>query len=47
MDHHPEWCNVWNQVRVDLVTHDAGGITPLDVKLAAAMEELARRQPTK
>jgi 4a-hydroxytetrahydrobiopterin dehydratase len=44
MDHHPEWFNVWNTVRIDLATHDAGGITALDVKLAHAMEELAGRQ---
>jgi 4a-hydroxytetrahydrobiopterin dehydratase len=44
MDHHPEWFNVWNKVRIDLATHDAGGITALDVKLAHSMEELARRQ---
>jgi 4a-hydroxytetrahydrobiopterin dehydratase len=44
MDHHPEWFNVWNTVRVDLATHDAGGITALDVKLAHSMEELADRQ---
>jgi 4a-hydroxytetrahydrobiopterin dehydratase len=43
MNHHPEWFNVWNTVRVDLATHDAGGITALDVKLAHAMEELAGR----
>ena len=41
-DHHPEWCNVYNQVRVDLVTHDAGGITAKDVSLAEAMERAAR-----
>lgn len=44
MEHHPEWFNVWNTVRIDLATHDAGGITALDVKLAQAMEELAGRQ---
>jgi len=44
MDHHPEWFNVWNKVRIDLSTHDAGGITALDVKLAHSMEELAGRQ---
>ena len=44
MDHHPEWFNVWNKVRIDLATHDAGGVTALDVKLAHAMEELAARQ---
>jgi 4a-hydroxytetrahydrobiopterin dehydratase len=37
MDHHPEWFNVYNKVRVHLATHDAGGITDLDFKLAAAM----------
>ncbi len=44
MDHHPEWFNVWNTVRIDLATHDAGGITVLDVTLAHAMAELAGRQ---
>ena len=44
MDHHPEWFNVWNTVRIDLATHDSGGITALDVKLAHSMEELAKRQ---
>lgn len=44
MDHHPEWFNVWNLVRIDLATHDSGGITALDVKLAYSMEELAGRQ---
>jgi 4a-hydroxytetrahydrobiopterin dehydratase len=44
MDHHPEWFNVWNTVRIDLATHDAGGVTALDVKLAHSMEELAGRQ---
>ena len=43
MDHHPEWFNVFNKVRIDLATHDSGGITALDVKLAHAMEELANR----
>lgn len=43
MDHHPEWANVWNKVRVDLTTHDAKGITLLDLKLARSMEELASR----
>ncbi len=47
MDHHPEWLNVWNKVRIDLMTHDARGITLLDVKLAVSMEGLARRQPMK
>jgi 4a-hydroxytetrahydrobiopterin dehydratase len=41
MNHHPEWSNVWNRVVVDLVTHDAGGLTASDVKLAKKMEALA------
>jgi len=45
MDHHPEWFNVWNKVVIDLATHDAGGVTALDVKLAHSMEALADRQP--
>ncbi len=40
MDHHPEWFNVYNTVRVDLNTHDAGGITSLDFDLAASMNRL-------
>ena len=42
MNHHPEWFNVYNTVRIDLVTHDAGGITGLDFELAGRMEALAR-----
>ena len=40
MDHHPEWFNVYGTVRVDLNTHDAGGITRLDVELALKMNAL-------
>jgi 4a-hydroxytetrahydrobiopterin dehydratase len=47
MDHHPEWSNVWNKVRIDLTTHDAGGISARDFELAHALEALARRQPMK
>ncbi len=39
-DHHPDWSNVWNKVTVDLDTHDAGGITDLDFKLAAEMNRI-------
>lgn len=41
MDHHPEWFNVWNKVDVTLATHDAGGLTELDMELAAFMDGLA------
>ena len=41
MNHHPEWFNVYNRVRVDLTTHDAGGITRRDVDLAVKLEALA------
>ena len=40
MDHHPEWFNVYNKVRVDLMTHDAGGITANDIALAKALESI-------
>ncbi len=42
MDHHPEWFNVYRTVRVDLTTHDAGGVTRLDIELAQKMNALAR-----
>jgi 4a-hydroxytetrahydrobiopterin dehydratase len=41
LDHHPEWFNVYKTVEVTLSTHDAGGLTELDVKLAEAMNALA------
>ena len=41
MNHHPEWANVYRTVTVDLTTHDAGGITSLDIELAKKMNELA------
>lgn len=41
LDHHPEWSNVYKTVEVTLATHDAGGITDLDVKLARFMDKCA------
>jgi 4a-hydroxytetrahydrobiopterin dehydratase len=41
MDHHPEWFNVYKTVEVTLATHDAGGVTALDIKLAEAMNTIA------
>jgi 4a-hydroxytetrahydrobiopterin dehydratase len=39
-DHHPEWSNVWNRVDIVLSTHDAGGLSARDVKLARAIDAL-------
>ncbi|WP_226779768.1 4a-hydroxytetrahydrobiopterin dehydratase [Oceaniglobus trochenteri] len=41
LNHHPEWSNVYNRVEVVLTTHDAKGLTALDVKLARRMDKLA------
>lgn len=41
MNHHPEWFNVWNRVEVTLSTHDAGGLTKLDLDLARSMDRYA------
>ena len=43
LDHHPEWSNVYSTVKVELVTHDAKGITVRDVELASVMERIAKR----
>lgn len=45
MDHHPEWRNVYRTVEVVLSTHDAGGVTALDIELAKAMNAIAKLTP--
>jgi 4a-hydroxytetrahydrobiopterin dehydratase len=40
LDHHPEWCNVYATVRIDLSTHDVGGISPFDIEFATRVNAL-------
>ncbi|MDP4033115.1 MAG: 4a-hydroxytetrahydrobiopterin dehydratase [Pseudorhodobacter sp.] len=41
-NHHPEWSNIYKTVTVTLITHDANGLTDLDLRLAAKMDQLAQ-----
>lgn len=41
MNHHPEWFNVYNKISIDLTTHDAGGVTQNDLRLAGILDSLA------
>lgn len=40
LGHHPDWSNVWNTVRIELSTHDSGGLTDMDIRLATAIDKL-------
>jgi len=40
MDHHPDWSNVYNKVHVSLTTHDAGGVSQLDVDFARFADQV-------
>ena len=40
LDHHPDWCNSWNKVTIDLFSHSAGAITDNDRELARRIDEL-------
>ena len=42
MNHHPEWFNVYNQVKIDLTTHEAKALTNLDVELASKIEKVSK-----
>ena len=42
LDHHPDWSNVYNKVTINLSTHDAGGVTKTDLKMAAEIEKYVK-----
>ena len=40
LDHHPEWCNIFNKIKISLITHDVSGISNKDIKLAKILNKL-------
>lgn len=44
MNHHPEWSNVYNTLEIKLTTHDAGGLTKLDIDLAEKIEKIIQKK---
>lgn len=44
MNHHPEWSNVYNRLVIKLTTHDAGGLTRLDIDLAEKIEKIIQKK---
>ena len=47
INHHPDWSNSWNRVRVYLTTHSSGGLTELDMRMAQKMNDLAEKLQSK
>jgi len=45
LNHHPEWCNVWNRVDIVLTTHSAGGLTERDFTLAREIDRISSKFP--
>lgn len=44
LNHHPEWFNVYNKVRIELTTHDVGGLSDYDFKLAGIIDEISKNR---
>jgi 4a-hydroxytetrahydrobiopterin dehydratase len=44
MDHHPEWFNVYNTVKIDLMTHDVNGVSDYDIKLANMINNIYQKR---
>ncbi len=47
LNHHPDWCNSYNKISIELMTHSAGGLTELDFRLAEAMEKISSEDKLK